>query len=100
METSNREPQEHSGKVIRRYLLEPSYSIMILLSSWGSLFGVPITTLLRYAVLRLTFHGLAFWLRVSIMVFVSTSKYLLRYQRQSSLGFLQEQLKYGLNPKP
>ena len=37
----NREPQECSRYIIGIYLLESLYSIIFLLYSWGSLFGVP-----------------------------------------------------------
>ena len=40
--TPNREPQENGRNMIGIYLLGPLYSIIFLLYSWGSLFGVPI----------------------------------------------------------
>ena len=39
--TPNREPQEYSRNIIGRYLPGSLYSIIFLLYSWGSLFGVP-----------------------------------------------------------
>ena len=39
--TPNREPQEYSRYIIGIYLLGSLYSIVYLLYSWGSLFGVP-----------------------------------------------------------
>ena len=42
MGTPNREPQEYSGNIIAIYLPGSVYSIIFLLYSWGSLFGVPI----------------------------------------------------------
>ena len=39
--TPNREPQEYSKHIIGIYLPGSSYSIIFLLYSWGSLFGVP-----------------------------------------------------------
>ena len=39
--TSNREPQEYSRYIIGIYLPGSLYSIIFLLNSWGSLFGVP-----------------------------------------------------------
>ena len=41
----NREPQEYSTNIIGIYLPGSLYSIIFLLHSWGSLFGVPIRTL-------------------------------------------------------
>ena len=42
MGTPHREPQEYSRNIIVIYLQGCSYSIIFLLYSWGSLFGVPI----------------------------------------------------------
>ena len=42
MGTPNREPLEYSRNIVGMYLLGSSYSIIFLLYSWGSLFGVPI----------------------------------------------------------
>ena len=42
MGTPNREPQEYSRNIIGIYLPLSFYSIIFLLCSWGSLFGVPI----------------------------------------------------------
>ena len=39
--TPNREPQEYSRYIIGIYLPGSLYSIIFLLYSWGSLFGVP-----------------------------------------------------------
>ena len=39
--TPNREPQKYSRYIIGIYLPGSSYSIIFLLYSWGSLFGVP-----------------------------------------------------------
>ena len=39
--TPNREPQEYSRYIIGMYLPGSLYSIIFLLYSWGSLFGVP-----------------------------------------------------------
>ena len=44
--TPNREPQEYSRKIIGNYLTGSLCSIIFLLYSWGSLFGVPIRALL------------------------------------------------------
>ena len=44
--TPNREPQEDSRDVIGIYLPGSSYSVVFLLYSWRSLFGVPIRTLI------------------------------------------------------
>ena len=41
MGTPNREPQEYSRNIMGIYLLESLHSIIFLLYSWGSLFGVP-----------------------------------------------------------
>ena len=41
MGTPNREPQESSRNIIGIYLPGSFYSIIFLLYSWGSLFGVP-----------------------------------------------------------
>ena len=40
MGTPNREPQEYSRNILELYLPGSSYSIIFLLYSWGSLFGV------------------------------------------------------------
>ena len=42
MGTSNRQPQEYSRNIIGIYLPGSLYTIIFLLYSWGSLFGVPI----------------------------------------------------------
>ena len=42
MGTPNREPQEYSRSITGIYLPGSSYSIIFLLYSWHSLFGVPI----------------------------------------------------------
>ena len=39
--TPNREPQEYSRYIIGIYLPGSLYSVIFLLYSWGSLFGVP-----------------------------------------------------------
>ena len=39
--TPNREPQDYSRYIIGIYLAGSFYSILFLLYSWGSLFGVP-----------------------------------------------------------
>ena len=39
--TPNREPQEYSRYILGIYLPGSLYSIIFLLNSWGSLFGVP-----------------------------------------------------------
>ena len=49
MGTPNREPQEYSRNIIGIYLPVSLYSIVFLLYSWRSLFGVPIITLLVLA---------------------------------------------------
>ena len=43
--TPNREPQEYSRYILGIYLPGSSYSIIFLLYSWGSLFGVPVESL-------------------------------------------------------
>ena len=45
--TPNRGPQEYGRNVIGTYLPGSLYSTIFLLYSWGSLFGVPIRTLLE-----------------------------------------------------
>ena len=55
MGTPNREPQEYSRYIIGIYLPEALYSIIFLLFSWASLFGVPS----RVPLLRLVKEGLA-----------------------------------------
>ena len=45
--TPNREPQEYSRYIIGIYLPGSLYSIIFLLYSWGSLFGVPSRVPLR-----------------------------------------------------
>ena len=54
--TPNREPQEYSRYIIGIYLPGSLYSIIFLLYSWGSLFGVPSRVPLIFALImaRLT----------------------------------------------
>ena len=42
LRSPNREPQEYNRNLTGIYLPGSSYSIIFLLHSWGSLFGVPI----------------------------------------------------------
>ena len=54
----NREPQEYSRNIVGIYLPGSLHSIIFLLYSWGSLFGVPIKVPLQMRTSSLSQDGL------------------------------------------
>ena len=56
MGTPKREPQEYSRNITGIYLSGSLYSMIFLLYSWGSQFGVPINAPFRLSYLSSTFQ--------------------------------------------
>ena len=74
--TPNRELQEYSRNIIGIYPPGSLYSLLVLLYSWGSLFGVPIRTLLLKPMPSSgqTFTGLFSWRTGKICVCAATGR--------------------------